>query len=119
ERAAGLYRGRSKHRAPDRLAGSLQATCWWPDRSPKPYLKSGPPRRRDRGWRLEYLLAPRALAARTQKTAIKKTPIHRLVVVSYSCSLHVQAHLLSSNPGFRVGACELALLRRFSQSCIS
>src|SRR5262245_65771379 len=53
------------------------------DRSPTQCLKSGPPRRRDRDWRSARLLAPTALALQTRKTAMKKTPMHRLAVVSY------------------------------------
>src|SRR5262245_52336717 len=53
------------------------------DQSPTQCLKSGPPRRRDRDWRSARLLAPTALALQTRKTAMKKTPMQRLAVVSY------------------------------------
>src|SRR5918996_6203526 len=86
ERGADLCKERSKRGAPDHRAESRRAACCWTDRSPKLYLKSGPLRKPDRGWRLECLLAPRALAAQLRKTAKIKSPMYRLMLVSYSCS---------------------------------
>src|SRR5262245_17159771 len=73
------------------------------DQSPTQCLKSGPPRRRDRDWRSARLLAPTALALQTRKTAMKKTPMHRLAVVSYLCSFHVHAQFpLPPNPASKL-----------------
>jgi hypothetical protein len=43
-------------------------------------VKSGRPRKRDRGWRLECLAAPRALAARTRKAINREIVTNRSVL---------------------------------------
>src|SRR5499427_3086132 len=82
EPVAGLCRERSMPRARDRRGGSRPEACWRTDRLPRRYSMSGPLRRPDRGWRLERLLAPKALAARMRKTTKRKMPIRRLGSVS-------------------------------------